>query len=99
MPRLELRFPNQAYNGFTFQNVSNNASGGLSGVGTPAFDGGLLDNTFSYIDNVIWQHGKHTVSFGAQALRYQNNYPTSNNNGYLGSMLYTRRFYQQSVTQ
>ena len=90
--KVGISFPNQTYNGFTFQNVSNNASGGLSGVGTPAFDGGLLDNTFSYIDNVIWQHGKHIVSFGGQALRYQNNYPTSNNNGYLGSMLYTGAF-------
>ena len=64
----------------------------LSGVGKPAYDGGLIDNTFSYIDNLTWQHGKHTVSFGVQALRYQNNYPTSNNNGYLGSMFYTGAF-------
>src|SRR5579859_7064040 len=87
-----ITFPNQAYSGFSFQNISNNVSGGLSGVGTPAFNGGLLDNTFSYIDNVTWQRGKHILSFGVQALRYQNNYPTSNNNGYLGSLVYTGAF-------
>jgi hypothetical protein len=90
--KVGITFPNQAYSGFSFQNISNNVNGGLSGVGTPAFDGGLLDNTFSYIDNVTWQRGKHILSFGVQALRYQNNYPTSNNNGYLGSMLYTGGF-------
>ena len=90
--KVGIAFPNQAYSGFSFQNISNNVSGGLSGVGTPAFDGGLLDNTFSYIDNLTWQRGKHVLSFRIQALRYQNNYPTSNNNGYLGSMIYTGAF-------
>jgi hypothetical protein len=86
--KVGITFPNQAYNGFSFQNISN----GISGVGTPAFDGGLIDNTYSYIDNLTWQRGKHTLDFGVQALRYQNNYPTSNNNGYLGSLYYTGAF-------
>ncbi len=92
--KVGITFPNQAFNGFSYQNLNpnNNVSGALSGVGTPAFDGGLLDNTFSYIDNVTWQRGKHVLSFGVQALRYQNNYPTSNNNGYLGSLIYTGAF-------
>ena len=64
----------------------------ISGVGTPAFDGGVIDNTYSYIDNLTWQRGKHFLSFGMQALRYQNNYPTSNNDGYLGSLNYTGAF-------
>ena len=55
-------------------------------------DGGLIDNTYSYIDNLTWQRGTHTLSMGVQALRYQNNYPTSNNNGYLGSLNYTGAF-------
>lgn len=80
-------FPNQAYNGFTFQNI-----GGLSGVGSPAYDGGIIDNTYSYIDDLTWQRGKHTINFGIQALRYQNNYPTSNNNGYLGTLAYSGAF-------
>lgn len=85
-----ITFPNQAYNGFSFQNFQNND---LSGVGNPAFNGGsLTDNTYSYIDDVTWQRGKHTIAFGVQALRYQNNYPTSNNDGYLGSLIYSGAF-------
>jgi hypothetical protein len=90
--KVGITFSNQAYNGFSFQNMSPGVSGGLSGVGTPAFDGGLIDNTYSYIDNLTWQRGKHTLNFGVQALRYQNNYPTSNNNGYLGSLTYNGSF-------
>jgi Carboxypeptidase regulatory-like domain/TonB-dependent Receptor Plug Domain len=88
--KVGINFPNQAYEGFTYQNMQNN---GPSGVGTPAFNGGsLVDNTFSYIDNLTWQRGKHTISAGMQALRYQNNYPTSNNDGYLGSLIYSGAF-------
>jgi hypothetical protein len=84
-----ITFPNQAYNGFTFQNISGN----ITGVGNPALNfGTLIDNTFSYIDTLTWQHGNHTVDAGIQAIRYQNNYPTSNNNGYLGSLNYTGAF-------
>jgi len=57
-------------------------------VGTPAFNDGLIDNTFSYIDNLTWQHGRHLLSMGVQAIRYQNNYPTSNNDGFLGQFAY-----------
>ena len=60
---------------------------------TPAYNGGsLIDNTYSYIDNLTWQHGRHFLSMGVQALRYQNNYPTGNNYGYLGSLNYTGAF-------
>jgi hypothetical protein len=90
--KVGITFPNQAFNGFSFQNISPNVNGGLSGVGTPAFDGGLIDNTYSYIDDVSWQRGKHTLDFGIEAMRYQNNYPTSNNNGYLGSLTYNGAF-------
>ena len=85
--KVGITFNNQNYNGFTNQNIS-----GLSSVGTSAFDGGLVDNTFSYIDNITWVRGRHTLTAGIQALRYQNNYPTSNNNGYLGSLNYDGSF-------
>jgi Carboxypeptidase regulatory-like domain/TonB-dependent Receptor Plug Domain len=96
--KVGIAFNDQRFNGFSYQNISpislngGATAGGLSGVGTPAFDGGVIDNTFSYIDNLTWQRGKHTISTGAQAIRYQNNYPTSNNNGYLGSLNYTGAF-------
>ncbi len=86
--KVGISFPNQAYNGFSYQGIG----GGISGVGTPALDGGIIDNTYSYIDNLTWQRGRHTLSIGIQALRYQNNYPTSNNNGYLGSLTYDGSF-------
>ncbi|HUO31477.1 MAG TPA: hypothetical protein VMU80_19795, partial [Bryobacteraceae bacterium] len=86
--KVGIPFPNQAYEGFSFQNIS----GGITGVGNPVFGGGLIDNTFSYIDDLTWQKGKHTLDFGIQALRYQNNYPTANNNGYLGSLIYNGNF-------
>ncbi len=86
--KVGITFPNQAFNGFSNQSIT----GGISSVGTPANNGGLLDNTYSYIDNLTWQRGRHTLSFGVQALRYQNNYPTSNNNGYLGSLTYNGSF-------
>jgi hypothetical protein len=83
-----ITFPNQAYQGFTFQGIT-----GLSGVGNSAQNNGsLTDNTFSYIENLTVQHGKSTFSIGVQALRYQNNYPTSNNNGFLGSLNYSGAF-------
>ncbi|MBB5338314.1 TonB-dependent receptor [Tunturiibacter gelidoferens] len=84
-----ITFPNQAYQGFTSQGIS----GGLSSIGNSAQNNGsLTDNTYSYIDNLTWQHGKSTFSMGVQALRYQNNYPTSNNNGFLGSLTYSGSF-------
>ncbi|HVT99779.1 MAG TPA: carboxypeptidase regulatory-like domain-containing protein [Acidobacteriaceae bacterium] len=86
--KVGITFPNQRFNGFSFQNIKN----GPTGVGTPAFDGGIIDNTYSYMDDVTWQRGLHTLTFGVEAIRYQNNYPTSNNNGYLGSLTYDGSF-------
>ena len=86
--KLGIAFPNQAYQGFTSQGIS-----GLSSVGNSAQNNGsLVDNTYSYIDNLTIQHGRHALSLGVQALRYQNNYPTSNNNGYLGNLNYSGNF-------
>jgi hypothetical protein len=86
--KVGITFPNQQYNGFTNQGIS----GGLSNVGTPAYNGGVIDNTYSYIDNLTWQHGLHYISMGIEARRYQNNYPTGNNDGYLGSLNYSGAF-------
>ncbi len=84
-----INFPNQAYQGFTAQNIG----GGISGVGNGAYvSGSLTDNTFSYVDDLTVQRGKHTLRTGVQALRYQQNYPTSNNNGFLGALTYSGSF-------
>jgi hypothetical protein len=87
--KVGITFLNQAYDGFTNQGIS----GGVSSVGTPAYNGNnLIDNTFSYINNLTWQHRLHFISMGVQGMRYQNNYPTGNNAGYLGSLNYTGAF-------
>src|SRR5271170_6109443 len=83
-----IPFPNQAYDGYSYQSIS----GGITAGGNPVYGGGLIDNTYSYIDDLTWQRGKHTLDFGISALRYQNNYPTANNNGYLGILTYNGGF-------
>jgi hypothetical protein len=85
--KVGIPFGVQQYVGFSNQGIN-----GFSNVGTPAFDGGFTDNTYSYIDNLTWQRGRHLLSMGVQAIRYQNNYPTSNNDGFLGSLGYNGNF-------
>ena len=86
--KVGIPFPNQSYDGYSYQSIS----GGITAGGNPVYGGGLIDNTYSYIDDLTWQRGKHTLDFGIQALRYQNNYPTANNYGYLGSLTYSGNF-------
>jgi hypothetical protein len=86
--KVGINFPNQKFNGFTNQGLNGN----LSDVGTSAYNGGVIDNTYSYVDSLNWQHGKHYLSMGIEARRYQNNYPTGNNDGYLGSLNYSGAF-------
>lgn len=86
--KVGITFPNQAYDGFTNQNLNN----GLTSVGTPAYVAGVIDNTYTYTDILTWQRGKHSISMGVDAKRYQNNYPTGNNDGYLGSLNYSGAF-------
>ena len=91
--KVGIAFPNQTVPGYTYQSM------GLNVGGNPVFGGGLIDNTFSYLDSVGWGHGRHYFSFGVSALRYQNNYPTANNYGYLGSLTYTGAFTARSTDQ
>ena len=86
--KVGINFPHQAYNGFTNQNLNN----GITSVGTSAYVGGVIDNTYTYTDVLTWQRGKHLISLGIDAKRYQNNYPTGNNDGYMGSLNYTGAF-------
>jgi hypothetical protein len=86
--KVGIAFPNQRFNGFTNQGFNAN----ISDVGTTAYNGGVIDNTYSYVDNLTWQHGRHFISAGMDARRYQNNYPTGNNDGYLGSLNYSGTF-------
>jgi hypothetical protein len=83
-----ITFPDQGYQGFTNQSIS-----GVSSVGTSAYNGNnLIDNTYSYSDSLTWQRGLHFLSMGVTGIRYQNNYPNGNNDGFLGSLNYSGNF-------
>jgi hypothetical protein len=87
--KVGVGFGVQNYNGFTGQSIG----GGATEVGNQALNNGtIIDNTYSYVDNLTWQRGLHYLSMGVQALRYQQNYPTSNNSGYLGTLSYSGAF-------
>jgi hypothetical protein len=93
--KVGISFPNQTVPGFTYQSLG--ASGIFAG-GNPVYGGGVIDNTYQYLDQASWAHGRHYFSFGISALRYQNNYPTANNNGYLGSLTYKGQYTSDSAT-
>lgn len=84
-----IPFGAQQYVGFSNQGFPSN---NFTDVGTPANIGSLIDNTYSYGDDLTWQYGKHLFSMGIQAIRYQNNYTTSSNQGFLGTFNYTGAF-------
>ena len=79
-----IPFGIQSYVGFSDQGIG----GGANDVGTSALPQQFRDNTFNYQDNVTWQHGRHLFSFGAQAIRYQQNYINAENFGFLGQQIY-----------
>jgi hypothetical protein len=75
----------QLYPGFSGQSISN----GASYIGTNANTQILRDNTFNYYDNLTWQRGRHYLSIGGQATRYQQNYLNASNFGFLGTFSYS----------
>lgn len=78
----------QLYPGFSGQSLGGNASY----VGTNANTQILRDNTFNYYDNLTWQRGRHFLSIGGQATRYQQNYLNASNFGFLGTFNYSGAF-------
>ena len=86
--KVGISFPNQTLPGYSGQSIG----GGIFAGGNPVYGGGLIDNTYSYIDALSWQKGRHYLAFGLSMLHYQNNYPTANNNGYLGQLSYNGNF-------
>lgn len=82
---IGIPFGKQPYVGYSYQGIS----GGINAGGTTADDQSIVDNTYSYIDNLTWQLNRHLLSMGIQAIRYQNDYTTNNNQGFLGVFNYT----------
>jgi hypothetical protein len=86
--KVGIPFGTQKYAGFTLQNISNNASS----IGTNASPQFFIDNTFNYEDTLTWQRGRHYLSIGGQATRYQQNFLNASNVGFLGSFGYTGQY-------
>ena len=81
-----IPFGAQQYSGFSTQDI------GETNPGTSANPQQFRDNTFNYYENLTWQKSKHLLSFGVQAIRYQQNYVNSSNFGFLGQMIYSGDF-------
>ena len=86
--KVGIPFGTQKYVGFTGQSINNNASY----LGTNANPQVFTDNTFNYEDNLTWQRGRHFLSIGGQATRYQQNYLNAGNVGFLGQFSYNGQF-------
>jgi len=86
-----IPFGTQQYEGFASQEVSN-ADGSISSFGTRAAPQIFVDNTFTYGDNLTIQRGKHLLSMGVTALRYQQQYTQEQNAGALGVFAYNGVF-------
>ncbi len=86
--KVGIPFGKQTYVGFSSQSLSDN----FSSFGTPGAPQILRDNTFSYGDNLTWQRGKHLLSMGIQAMRYQQNYALTGAQGALGQFTYNGTF-------
>lgn len=86
--KVGIPFGIQKYVGFTGQSITNNASY----IGTNANPQVFTDNTFNYYDNLTWQRGRHYISMGGQATRYQQNYINAGNVGFLGQFSYNGQF-------
>jgi len=86
---IGLPMTNQAYQGFSEMAFPNNNE---SNIGTSAIVNLIRENNFYYADNLTWQHGRHALKFGAQVLRYQQNYYYAGNSGALGSFTYSGQY-------
>ena len=91
--KVGIPFGTQTYVGFTQQSINNSGAngslGGATSFGTNASPQVFTDNTFNYQDSLVWQRGRHLLTFGAQATRYQQNYLNAGNVGFLGQFQYT----------
>jgi hypothetical protein len=80
----------QGFPGFSQMTFSGGTS--LTNIGSNGVASDSIANTFTYGDNVSWQLGKHTIKFGGQALRYQQNRYYAGNDGALGLFSYDGRY-------
>ena len=84
----------QPYAGFAAQVFSATGQGTtntnyFTTLGTDGSGSSLIDNTFTYADDLTWQLSKHTLKMGVEVLRYQQNNFYPGNDGIMGNEEYT----------
>lgn len=89
-----ITFPNQTLQGYSYQ-----GTGGIDAGGNPVNGGAVTDNTYSLIDTLGWEHGRHYFSTGVMAQQFQDAYYSNNNQGFLGSLSYSGAYTSNSSTQ
>ncbi len=67
--------------------------GGNANTGT-----NITENTFLYADNLTWLKGKHTLKFGINIGRYQQNNFYPGNDGSMGALTYTGNFTSNPIS-
>ena len=88
--KVGIKYPNQPFPGFSAIGIGSYESG----MGNSAIVTQFHENNFYYGDNLTWQRGAHTLKFGAQILRYQQNIYYSGNAGAMGSFGYSGQYTQ-----
>jgi hypothetical protein len=91
--KVGIPFPNQAFAGFSQMSFSSYESN----LGTQAIANEFHENNFYYGDNLTWQRGVHTIKFGVQIVRYQQNSFYPGNAGALGSFSYNGQYTQNPL--
>jgi hypothetical protein len=94
----------QPYPGFTDLAFNAQTSGSSNSanvpttIGTSGLAGNLIDNTFTYGDNLTMERGRHTFKMGVEILRYQQNDFYPGNNGAMGTFGYSGNFTSNANT-
>ncbi|WP_446743805.1 carboxypeptidase regulatory-like domain-containing protein [Silvibacterium acidisoli] len=97
-----INFPNQPCDGFTAQSWNSNGGSNnlsyLTGVGTDCSGSSLINNIFTYGDNLTMELGKHTLKMGTEIVRYQQNNFYPGNDGIMGNEEYGGSFTGNDVS-
>lgn len=87
------------YQGFSLQSFGAGGSTQKAGnetyftnFGTAGGGDNLVENTFTYGDDLTFELGRHTLHAGVQVLRYQQNNFYAGNDGVMGTLGYTGAF-------
>lgn len=95
----------QTLPGFTLQDFGSGQSaqpGGnetyLTDIGTAGLYDSLIDNIFTYGDDLTFELGRHTLHAGVEVVRYQENNFYAGNDGVMGRIQYSGAFTGSTVS-